>query len=163
MSNHRKLREAPSERPAGFDPSPSEDGLGNSQDGAKETRTDGIRQLVEDMVDFEMRKWNALPYLIDGWSLDADECVQEGRIAALFEDIDSQLGQAANKSEVWMQVFHQYPHAIETVYETAKATGLTARDLSQIPVTRWYYLTPYAVILMKGAKEPRTGHTREEA
>ena len=39
MNNHRKSQEAPSERPARPDPGPSSDGTGNSQDGAKETRT----------------------------------------------------------------------------------------------------------------------------
>lgn len=39
MNNHRKSQEAPSERPAGVDPSPGEDGLENSQEEAKEPRT----------------------------------------------------------------------------------------------------------------------------
>ena len=39
MNNHRKSQEAPSERPAGVDTSPGEDGLGNSRGGAKEPRT----------------------------------------------------------------------------------------------------------------------------
>lgn len=39
MNNHRKSQKAPSERPADPNPSPSADRTGNSQEGAKETRT----------------------------------------------------------------------------------------------------------------------------
>lgn len=152
MNNHRKLQEAPSERPAGADPSPSEDRTGNTLRGYLKFASETIRQYAKDEIDSEIRKWDALPLLIHGWSLDENQCVQESKIAALFDDIDGLLGQAPDKGEQWRQVFNQYPHAIETVYETAKDTGLTAHDLSQIPVTRWYYLTPYAVILMEGAK-----------
>lgn len=44
MNNHRKSREAPSERPAGADPSLGEDGLGNNQEEAKETRTEQTKE-----------------------------------------------------------------------------------------------------------------------
>lgn len=163
MNNHRKSQEAPSERPAGVDPNPGEDRAGKALKSYLEVLSEVIRQCAEDEIESEMRKWGALPLLVHGWSLDENHCVQESRIAALFDDIDSMLGQSPNKGEQWRRVFDLYPHAIETVYETAKATGLTARDLSQIPVTRWYYLTPHAVILMEGAKEPRTEQTKEEA
>lgn len=163
MNNHRKSQEAPSERPAGVDPNPGEDGMGNTLSGYLKFASEAIRQWAKDEIDSEMRKWGALPLLVHGWSLDENQCVQESKIAALFDDIDGMLGQSPNKGKQWRQVFNQYPHAIETVYETAKDTGLTARDLSQIPVTRWYYLTPHAVILMNGAKEPRTEQTKEES
>lgn len=39
MNNHRESQKAPSERTAEADPSPCEDGTGNSRDGAKEPRT----------------------------------------------------------------------------------------------------------------------------
>ena len=44
MNNQRKSQEAPSERPAGVDPSPGEGGTGNSRDGAKEPRTEQTRE-----------------------------------------------------------------------------------------------------------------------
>lgn len=44
MNNHRKSQEAPSERPTGADPSPSSDRTGNSQEGAKETRTEHTKE-----------------------------------------------------------------------------------------------------------------------
>ena len=44
MNNHRKLREAPSERPADPAPSPSADRTGNSGEGAKETRTEHTKE-----------------------------------------------------------------------------------------------------------------------
>ena len=44
MSNHRKLREAPSERPADTDPSLSADRTGNGQEGAKEPRTEHTKE-----------------------------------------------------------------------------------------------------------------------
>ena len=44
MNNQRKSQEAPSERPAEADPSPGEDGTGNSQEGAKETRTEQTKE-----------------------------------------------------------------------------------------------------------------------
>lgn len=163
MNNHHESQKAPSERPAGVDPSPGEDGMGNTLSGYLKFVSGAIRQWAKDEVDSEMRKWGALPLLVNGWSLDENQCVQESKIAALFDDIDGMLGQSPNKSEEWRQVFNQYPQAIETVYETSKATSLTAHDLSQIPVTRWYCLTPYTVILMEGAKETRTEQTKEEA
>lgn len=153
MNSQRKSQEAPSERPTGADPSPGEDGTGNALRAHLKLASGAIRQYTEDEIDSEMRKWGALPLLIQGWSLDEKQCVQESKIAALFKDLDSQLGQAPDKGEEWRHVFNQYPQAIETVYETAKATSLTAHDLSQIPVARWYCLTPYAVILMKGDGE----------
>lgn len=163
MRNHLESQKAPSERPAESDPGPGEDGMENTLRGYLKFASEAIRQWAKDEIDSEMRKWGALPLLVHGWSLDENQCVQESRIAALFDEIDGMLGQSPNKGEQWRQVFDLYPHAIETVYETAKDTGLTARDLAQIPVTRWYYLTPYTVILMEGAKEPRTEHTKEEA
>lgn len=44
MNNQRKSQKAPSERPADPDPSPSSDRTGNSQDGAKETRTEHTKE-----------------------------------------------------------------------------------------------------------------------
>lgn len=44
MNNHRKSQEATSERPAEADPSPSSDGTENSQDGAKEPRTEQTKE-----------------------------------------------------------------------------------------------------------------------
>ena len=44
MNNQQKLREAPSERPTRPDPGPSSDGTGNSQEGAKETRTEQTKE-----------------------------------------------------------------------------------------------------------------------
>ena len=44
MNNQRKSQEAPSERPAEADPSPGEDGMGNSRDGAKEPRTEQTKE-----------------------------------------------------------------------------------------------------------------------
>ena len=150
MNNQRKSQEAPSERPAEADPSPGEGGTGNTLSGYLKFASGAIRQYAEDEIDSEIRKWNALLLLLNWWSLDENQCVQESKIAALFDEIDGMLGQSPNKGEQWRQVFDLYPHAIETAYETVKDTSLTAHDLSQIPVTRWYYLTPYAVILMKG-------------
>lgn len=163
MNNHRKSQEAPSERQAEADPSPSSDRAGKALKSYLEVLSEVIRQCAEDEIESEMRKWDALPLLVHGWGLEENQCVQESKIAALFKDLDSQLGQAPGKSEEWRQVFNQYPQAIETVYETSKSTSLTAHDLSQIPVTRWYCLTPYTVILMGWAKEPRTEQTKEEA
>ncbi len=44
MNNQRKSQEAPSERPAEADPSPSADRTGNSREGAKETRTEHTKE-----------------------------------------------------------------------------------------------------------------------
>lgn len=153
MNSHHESQEAPSERPAEADPSPGEDGMGNALRDYLNFASEAIRQWAKDEIDSEIRKWGALPLLVHGWGLDENQCVQESKIAALFKDLDSQLGQAPGKSEEWRQVFNQYPQAIETAYETVKDTSLTAHDLSQIPVTRWYYLTPYAVILMNGDRK----------
>lgn len=163
MNNHHESQKAPSERPAEAAPSPSADRVGKALKSYLEVLSEVIRQCAEDEIESEMRKWDALPLLVNGWSLDENQCVQESKIAALFKDLDGMLGQSRNKGEQWRQVFNQYPQAIETVYETSKATSLTAHGLSQIPVTRWYCLTPYVVILMDGDKEPRTEQTKEEA
>lgn len=59
MSNHRKLREAPSERPAEPDPSPSADRTGKALKGYLEVLSEVIRQGAEDEIESEMRKWEA--------------------------------------------------------------------------------------------------------
>lgn len=44
MNNHHESQKAPSERPARPGPSPSADRTGNSQEGAKEPRTEQTKE-----------------------------------------------------------------------------------------------------------------------